>query len=137
MKTRIMPLLALAALVMPAAALSAEVPQRGLTESQVRSQFGAPSSTRGPVGSPAITRWNYNGFTVYFENGVSLHTVVDRPVQQAPNVISGTEALPPIETKEEASTQSAPSEAASQTDSAPAAQGDMAFDPINCYFFLL
>lgn len=131
MKTRIMPLLAIAALVVPAAALSAEPPKRGLTESQVRSQFGAPNSTRGPVGTPAITRWNYNGFTVYFENGISLHTVVDRPAQQAPQVVSDTTALPPIEEKE---LQAAPEQATPQPSSAPAAEGEMAFDPITGRF---
>ena len=134
MKTRIMPLLAIAALVMPAAALSAETPKRGLTESQVRSQFGAPNSTRGPVGSPAITRWNYPGFTVYFENGISLHTVVDRPVQQAPAVVSGTDDLPPIEevrAAEPAPTSAAPAEAPPP---APEAQGEMSFDPVSGRF---
>lgn len=131
MKTRIMPLLAIAALVVPAAALSAEPPKRGLTESQVRSQLGAPNSTRGPVGTPAITRWNYNGFTVYFENGISLHTVVDRPAQQAPQVVSDTTALPPIEEKE---VQAAPEQTTPQPNSAPAAEGEMAFDPITGRF---
>ncbi len=131
MKTRIMPLLAIAALVVPAAALSAEPPKRGLTESQVRSQLGAPNSTRGPVGTPAITRWNYNGFTVYFENGISLHTVVDRPAQQAPQVVSDTTVLPPIEEKE---VQAAPEQTTPQPSSAPAAEGEMAFDPITGRF---
>ena len=66
MKTKIMSLLASAALVLPAASLAADVPQRGTPQSQVRAQHGAPLSSKGPVGTPAITRWNYDGFTVYF-----------------------------------------------------------------------
>lgn len=97
MKIRIMTLLASAALAMPAAVLAAEVPQRGMSEARVRADFGSPSSVRGPVGSPAITRWNYDGFSVYFENGITLHTVVDRPASAAPDVVSGTQELPPIE----------------------------------------
>lgn len=97
MKIRIMTLLASAALALPAAALAAEVPQRGMSEARVRADFGSPSSVRGPVGSPAITRWNYDGFSVYFENGITLHTVVDRPASAAPDVVSGTQELPPIE----------------------------------------
>ena len=90
MKIRIMTLLASAALAMPAAVVAAEVPQRGMSEARVRADFGSPSSVRGPVGSPAITRWNYDGFSVYFENGITLHTVVDRPASTAPDVVSGT-----------------------------------------------
>ncbi|MED5388661.1 MAG: hypothetical protein VX793_07395 [Pseudomonadota bacterium] len=95
MKTRIMTLLAGAALAIPVAALAAEVPQRGMPEAKVRANFGAPASIRGPVGSPAITRWNYDGFSVYFENGITLHTVVDRPASAAPDVVSGSQATPP------------------------------------------
>ena len=97
MKIKIMTLLASAALAMPAASLAADVPQRGMSQSQVRAEFGAPNQSKGPVGSPAITRWFYNGFTVYFENGISLHTVVDRPASAAPDVVSGTQQLPAIE----------------------------------------
>ncbi len=97
MKTTIMTLLASAALAMPVTALAAETPQRGMPEAQVRADFGSPASVQGPVGSPAITRWNYDGFTVYFENGISLHTVVDRPASAAPDVVSGTQQLPAIE----------------------------------------
>ncbi len=105
MKIRIMTLLASAALAMPVAALAAEVPQRGMSEARVRADFGSPASVRGPVGSPAITRWNYDGFSVYFENGITLHTVVDRPASAAPDVVSGTRQEPPqIEETEEVRT---------------------------------
>jgi len=126
MKIRIMTLLASAALAMPVTALAAEVPQRGMSEARVRADFGSPSSVRGPVGSPAITRWNYDGFSVYFENGISLHTVVDRPARVAPDVVSGTQELPPIE---ETHTE----KAAPQTP-APESAAPPMFDPVTGSF---
>ena len=122
MKTKIMPLLASAALVLPAASLAADAPQRGTPQSQVRAQHGAPLSSKGPVGTPAITRWNYDGFTVYFENGVTLHTVQDRPV----------DSLPPIEEP-----QPAPAAADQQpaTQQVPASDsGELTFDPVSGRF---
>lgn len=126
MKIRIMTLLASAALAMPAAVLAAEVPQRGMPEARVRADFGSPSSVRGPVGSPAITRWNYDGFTVYFENGISLHTVVDRPAGAAPDVVSGTQELPPIE--------ETPTEKAQPQTPAPESAAPPMFDPVTGSF---
>ncbi len=137
MKTKIMSLLASAALVLPAASLAADVPQRGTPQSQVRAQHGAPLSSKGPVGTPAITRWNYDGFTVYFENGITLHTVQDRPASQAPAIVSGpqtVDSLPPIE---ETQTAPAPAPAAQQpaTQQAPAADsGELTFDPVSGRF---
>ena len=135
MKTKIMPLLASAALVLPAASLAADAPQRGTPQSQVRAQHGAPLSSKGPVGTPAITRWNYDGFTVYFENGVTLYTVQDRPASQAPAVVSGpqtVDSLPPIE-----ETQTAPAAADQQpaTQQVPASDsGELTFDPVSGRF---
>ena len=126
MKIRIMTLLASAALALPAAALAAEVPQRGMSEARVRADFGSPSSVRGPVGSPAITRWNYDGFSVYFENGITLHTVVDRPASAAPDVVSGTQELPPIE--------ETPTEKAQPETPAPESATPPMFDPVTGSF---
>lgn len=126
MKIRIMTLLASAALAMPAAAVAAEVPQRGMSEARVRADFGSPSSVRGPVGSPAITRWNYDGFTVYFENGISLHTVVDRPATAAPDVVSGTQELPAIE--------ETTAEAEQEPQAAPESTAPPMFDPVTGSF---
>ena len=126
MKIRIMTLLASAALAMPAAVVAAEVPQRGMSEARVRADFGSPSSVRGPVGSPAITRWNYDGFTVYFENGISLHTVVDRPATAAPDVVSGTQELPAIE--------ETTAEAEQEPQAAPESTAPPMFDPVTGSF---
>ena len=132
MKTRIMTLLASAALAMPAASLAADVPQRGMSQSQVRAEFGAPNQSKGPVGSPAITRWFYNGFTVYFENNTALHTVVDRPVSAAPDVVSGqqVDTLPPLQGKTAAqSSEPAPATADNGED-----KGGLMFDPVSGRF---
>lgn len=126
MKIRIMTLLASAALALPAAALAAEVPQRGMSEARVRADFGSPSSVRGPVGSPAITRWNYDGFSVYFENGITLHTVVDRPASAAPDVVSGTQELPPIE--------ETANDAEQEQQTAPESTAPPMFDPVTGSF---
>lgn len=50
-------------------------PSRGLTKAQVEHRFGSPISRHGPTGDPAIYFWEYQGFTVYFENNYVLHAV--------------------------------------------------------------
>jgi hypothetical protein len=47
----------------------------------VEAKYGAPTRRVAPVGGasaqqPPITRWEYPGFTVYFENSRVIHTVV-------------------------------------------------------------
>ena len=59
----------------------AVVPQRGLTMSEVEKHFGAPAARHPPVGGgssrqPPITRWDYNGFSVFFEHERVIHAVV-------------------------------------------------------------
>ncbi len=53
-------------------------PSRGQTMATVESRYGAPQQTVPAVGQPPITRWIYDGFTVYFEGNVVLHSVVNR-----------------------------------------------------------
>lgn len=58
----------------------ANVPQRGLNMSQVEKRFGAPEAKLAPAGGdtplhPVINRWQYNGFTVYFERNIVIHSV--------------------------------------------------------------
>lgn len=86
-------LTALALLALSATAVSAEelntpaatsssqpptvtVPARGTTKSKVEAQFGTPQDRTTPVGKPPITRWEYPGFTVYFEHDHVVHAVV-------------------------------------------------------------
>jgi hypothetical protein len=45
-----------------------DMPKRGSTMAVVESRFGAPRTRHEAVGSPPITRWDYEGFSVYFEH---------------------------------------------------------------------
>ena len=51
-------------------------PHNGITMVQVRQQYGNPVSEHPAVGDPPITRWDYNGYSVFFENDLVLHSVV-------------------------------------------------------------
>jgi hypothetical protein len=44
----------------------------------VRDKFGAPTQEQAAVGQPPITRWDYPGYSVFFEHDKVLHTVVAR-----------------------------------------------------------
>ena len=50
-------------------------PQRGMHMSAVEQQFGAPVTRHETVGQPPITRWDYNGFSVFFERDIVIHAV--------------------------------------------------------------
>ena len=68
-------------LKVPAPASGADKPTSGMSMDKVEAKFGAPSRRVAPVGGastaqPPITRWEYPGFTVYFENSLVVHTVV-------------------------------------------------------------
>jgi hypothetical protein len=43
-------------------------PKRGITMTQVEAKFGTPVSKHDAVGQPPITRWDYPGFSVFFEH---------------------------------------------------------------------
>ena len=60
------------------AAAAVEHPKRGSTMSAVQSRFGEPVTRHAAVGQPPITRWDYAGFSVYFENDRVLHAVIVR-----------------------------------------------------------
>lgn len=58
-----------------------ERPKRGLTMDQVEKQFGAPANRHAAVGGssqqqPPITRWDYSGFSVFFEHDRVIDSVV-------------------------------------------------------------
>jgi hypothetical protein len=53
-----------------------ETPRRGMRMADVEARFGAPESRNPAVGDPPISRWQYAGFTVYFEGDIVLHSVV-------------------------------------------------------------
>ncbi len=55
--------------------INSTMPNRGLSKVQVESRYGQPASKEGPVGNPAIYRWNYNNYSVFFENNLVIHSV--------------------------------------------------------------
>jgi hypothetical protein len=55
-----------------------ELPANGLRQAEVRARFGEPTATHAPVGDPPITRWDYDGWSVYFEYDLVLFTVLHK-----------------------------------------------------------
>jgi hypothetical protein len=53
-----------------------ERPKRGSTMGDVEKRFGAPVTRHPTVGKPPITRWDYSGFSVFFEHDRVIHAVV-------------------------------------------------------------
>jgi hypothetical protein len=51
-------------------------PKRGSTMGDVEKHFGAPVNRHPTVGQPPITRWDYNGFSVFFEKDRVIDAVV-------------------------------------------------------------
>ncbi|MET0292416.1 MAG: hypothetical protein ABW136_08630 [Steroidobacteraceae bacterium] len=52
-----------------------ETPRRGSSMQAVEARFGAPASRHEAIGKPPITRWDYPGFSVYFEYQHVVHAV--------------------------------------------------------------
>lgn len=52
-----------------------KLPVRGMDMANVENVFGSPREKHAPVGEPPITRWDYDGFSVFFEYDKVLHTV--------------------------------------------------------------
>lgn len=50
-------------------------PKRGSTMSEVEKRFGTPVEKHATVGQPPITRWDYAGFSVFFEHDRVIHAV--------------------------------------------------------------
>lgn len=53
-------------------------PSRGMNMDSVKQRFGEPVTAFAAVGEPPITRWDYQGYSVYFEHDLVLSTVVHR-----------------------------------------------------------
>src|SRR5215469_1859851 len=58
-----------------------ERPRRGITMDEVEKRFGAPVTRHAAVGGssehqPPITRWDYTGFSVFFERDKVIDSVV-------------------------------------------------------------
>jgi hypothetical protein len=62
---------------------SAAGPTRGSSMSAVESRFGAPTTRHQAVGRPPITRWDYPGFSVFFEYDHVIHAVAARDFPQS------------------------------------------------------
>ena len=61
-----------------------ERPKRGITMAQVEARFGAPATRHPTVGQPPITRWDYPGFSVFFEHDRVIHAVATADASHAP-----------------------------------------------------
>lgn len=53
-----------------------ERPQRGESQQLVLQRYGQPVEKMAARGTPPISRWEYPGFTVYFENQHTVHSVI-------------------------------------------------------------
>ena len=54
-------------------------PDKGQTMQAVEAKFGAPQVRHDAVGKPPITRWDYPGFSVFFEHQRVIHAVAIKP----------------------------------------------------------
>ncbi len=54
------------------------MPLRGDSQNMVKKEFGAPFHMHKPKGTPPISRWDFEEFSVYFESGTVIHTVLRR-----------------------------------------------------------
>jgi hypothetical protein len=66
-------------------------PKRGVTMDEVEKRFGAPVTRHATVGGgsaqrPPITRWDYSGFSVFFEGDRVIHSVVTNGEAPTPAV---------------------------------------------------
>ncbi|MDB5976148.1 MAG: hypothetical protein JWR07_2908 [Nevskia sp.] len=76
------------------AAVPASLPVKGQTMAEVTRHYGEPQQKHAPVGGdapkhPPITRWDYAGFSVFFEHA----HVVDAVVPGQPPQVYHTEQL--------------------------------------------
>jgi hypothetical protein len=55
-----------------------ELPRNGMNKSSVRSDYGEPKQTHAAVGDPPISRWDYDGWSVYFEYDLVLYSVLHK-----------------------------------------------------------
>ena len=53
-------------------------PNSGMSTDLVRDKFGSPESIQDAIGEPPITIWRYEGYSVYFEYDLVIHTVLHK-----------------------------------------------------------
>lgn len=68
---------------------SLPTPTRGMTMEQVAGKFGNPVTKVPAVGKPPISRWEYSGFTVFFEYDHVIHAVVTEAAPAAAPPVAG------------------------------------------------
>ncbi|MBF0673706.1 phosphodiesterase [Pseudomonas sp.] len=51
------------------------LPKQGETQHSVKQRFGQPDQQHPAVGQPPISRWDYPGFSVYFETDRVIDSV--------------------------------------------------------------
>jgi hypothetical protein len=69
-------------------------PDRGSSQAAVLASYGEPLQRHAPAGGgsaqqPPITRWDYDGYSVFFENS----TVIDVVIKDQPKPIRNKEQL--------------------------------------------
>ena len=57
-------------------------PVGGMSMAQVEQRFGPPRARGIPIGDPPISRWDYDGFSVFFEHTLVLHSVIHRTAER-------------------------------------------------------
>lgn len=62
-------------------AVSTELPPRGQSAASVIQRHGEPAVRHPAVGEPPISRWDYQGFSVYFEANTVVHSVLQHRPQ--------------------------------------------------------
>ena len=62
--------------IQAAAPGASQRPARGSSMASVEARYGSPTSRVSPIGDPPISRWEYPGFTVFFEYEHVIHAVV-------------------------------------------------------------
>lgn len=78
----------------PETPAATSLPQRGLSQANVLRVYGDPLTRHEPAGGgsakqPPITRWDYDGYSVFFEN----NTVIDVVVKDAPAPLHNVDEL--------------------------------------------
>lgn len=77
------------------------LPTHGLSMTDVERRYGSPRAKHAAVGKPPITRWDYDGFSVFFEYHTVLHAVrpdAPAPIQRKDELIGGKSSSEPAAT---------------------------------------
>jgi hypothetical protein len=95
-------------------------PAPGITMKEVEAQFGTPQQRHPSVGEPPITRWDYAGFSVFFEHDRVIHTVV-APAEAPPTTTTTTASAATTPAADPAAASAPPASSAAEAPTASAA----------------